>query len=164
MKIEEAIKCCKDSGLVGWELVTFVQKLVGEQMSYSNTNPTQFPKKAFERGEGYCWQQAACIHYILKELHMKSELVYAKRTQFPSKLRENKEQPSYVSGHTWCQVTIKGEVKDVCSCDEENLPGRIHFTTLSAVRPYRGLVMVGGYLGSIIVCYRRVRKQKFYNH
>lgn len=55
MNINEAIIECRNTELSGWELVHFVQSLVGKQMEYSYTNSFDFPSLAFKRGKGYCW-------------------------------------------------------------------------------------------------------------
>lgn len=37
--IEDAVRACRESGLTGWELVKFAQRLTATKFSYSRRNP-----------------------------------------------------------------------------------------------------------------------------
>lgn len=148
MDIREATEQCRSTGLTGWDMVEYVNKLVNQRMSYALDIPLALHTTAFRRGRGYCVQQAFCVRDILRGLGYDVQLVYSSRTAFPAK---NK-----VCGHTWCRVSIDGVQKDVCTCNADNRPGSVDFSPVSKVGRYRGLVVAAGYLGSIPVCIKRL--------
>ncbi len=146
MDIETAVKACRQSQYTGWQMVTFVQKYVNKHMKYSLDNTTDSPRMAFAKGKGYCWQQAWCVHYILKRVNIRSELVYTKKACFyasPEKKEKTKE-----AAHVWCRVRLNDTIKDVCSCNKENMPGNVHFVPIAPVRRYNAIALAGGYLGT----------------
>ncbi|SHI66112.1 hypothetical protein SAMN02745176_00926 [Lutispora thermophila DSM 19022] len=55
MTIEDAVIQCQKSGLNGWEMLDFAEKLVSRHMKYSYDNSLDMPRKAFQKGGGYCW-------------------------------------------------------------------------------------------------------------
>ncbi|HCC35561.1 MAG TPA: hypothetical protein DEQ02_08000 [Ruminococcaceae bacterium] len=77
MTIKEAVETCLQSGLFGWNLVEYAQSIVNKAMAYSYNNSFDMPSKAFEKGKGYCWQQAKALQKILRSLGFKCYLVYA---------------------------------------------------------------------------------------
>jgi len=147
MKIEEAVNFCKQTNYEGWQMVTFVQKYLNKQMKYSLDNPQDLPKVAFEKGYGYCWQQAWCLSYILKKVNIRSELVYATKVDFyESPLKKN---ITHQGGHVWCRVFLNGKEKYVCSCHKDNTPDNLFFIPVSEIKKYHLLAMGVGYLGTI---------------
>ena len=82
MNIDEAVKACRESQYTGWQMVTFVQKYVNKYMRFSLDNTSDAPRTAFSKGKGYSWQQAWCVHYILKKVNIRSELVYTTKADF----------------------------------------------------------------------------------
>lgn len=147
MELKQAIAECRQTGLSGWEMVEYVNALVHRVMPYSTGLPLAGHRRAFRAGKGYCVQQAFCVREILTALGIRTQAVYCVKAAFDNGTR--------VSGHTWCRVTIGTETRDVCSCHDGNRPGTVAFTPLTPVKPYRGLVVLGGYLGSIPVCIKR---------
>lgn len=158
MTIAEAIGECRSTGFAGWLLVEYAQKFVNAHMQYSWFNSFDMPGKAFERGMGYCWQQAGALNMILRGLGFDSRLVHAFRNRFPDTEREGVLIHIGVSGHVWCRVKVGGEERDVCPGSPANKPGVIHFEPLSKVKDYKGLVTVFGYLGSAALNRKRGKR------
>jgi transglutaminase-like putative cysteine protease len=104
--IEDAVLMCRETGLEGWELVAFAQRLVSKRMTYSYFNSFDMPDTAFEKGIGYCWQQSGALNKILKSLGFDSRLVHSVRNTFPDVVREGVTIHIGVSGHVWCCVRI----------------------------------------------------------
>lgn len=145
--IEDAAAACRRTGLEGWELVEYAQKLVAGKMEYSYCNSWDMPSRAFERGRGYCWQITGALHRILRGLGIRSRKVHAFKNYFP--------EEDLVSGHTWLQVTVTGETRDVCPGDIGNVPGVIHFQVLSEVKKWGPVIAVFSYFGSAWINARR---------
>lgn len=158
MTITEAIAQCRDTGLVGWPLTEYAQKLVAANMTYSYSNSYDMPDVAFEKGRGYCWHQASALNVILFGLGINSRLVHAFRNQFPEKVFEGVTLAPFVSGHVWCRVIINGEEKDVCPGRIENSPGVLHFTPLSKVKGWGKVIAWFSYRGSAMVNKQRLKK------
>lgn len=157
MKITEAVEQCKRSGLKGIELIEFAQRLVGSAMSYSYSNSFDFPSKAFEKGRGYCWQQAGSLNRILKKMGLESRLVYASKNIIPEKVYGGIVVKEHISGHVWCKVRYGGTEKDVCPGNGGNRFGKIHFKPVSKVRDWNPFVCFFSYLGSAYINHRRLR-------
>lgn len=103
MKLDEAINLCRGTGLSGWEMVGYVNRLVNENMEYSVDIPFTMHRKAFRIGKGYCVQQAFCVRDILKTLGYRVQLVYCRKAIF--------KDTGTTSGHTWCRVSIDKKSK-----------------------------------------------------
>lgn len=54
---DDDVETCRKTGLRGWELVEYAQRLVNQNMKYSVGNSLDSPQDAFEKGQGYCWHQ-----------------------------------------------------------------------------------------------------------
>jgi hypothetical protein len=147
--IEDAVQACQESKLLGWELVAYAQKLTATKFTYSRRNPRDSPSKAFERGRGYCQQQALALKEIYDGLGIVARPVYANRCQFPppaeadsslALVRGNRWLSAWFGarehsfGHTWLRVRVGGEELDVCPGDPTNRPGSVHFEPLSEVK------------------------------
>jgi hypothetical protein len=158
MTISDAIAQCKSTCLTGWELVEYAQKLVAGNMKYAYFNSFDMPEKAFEKGMGYCWQQAGALNSIILGLGLRSRLVYATRCRFPDVVRDGVTVHIGVSGHVWCRVEISGEEKDACPGRETNSPGKLHFEPLSKVKDFRGPIRIFNYLGSAAINRKRGKK------
>jgi transglutaminase-like putative cysteine protease len=83
--ITDAVAACNRSGLTGWELVAYAQHLVARKFTYSRLNTWDSPTRAFERGRGYCEQQALALKAIYDALGIQTRPVFALRCAFPSK-------------------------------------------------------------------------------
>jgi transglutaminase-like putative cysteine protease len=156
--IEDAVAACRRSGLEGWELVAYAQNLAARKFSYSRRNPWDSPGKAFERGMGYCQQQALALKMVYDRLGIRSQPVYALKCSFPPKVVHGTPEPGGVSPHTWLEVTLGGESKYVCQGDANNHPGILHFEILSEVRPLARWMQPVSHLGSVVENARRDRK------
>lgn len=158
MTIGDAVTQCRETGLSGWALVEYAQKLVSGQMSYSYSNSFDFPATAFEKGRGYCWHQANALNKILSALGLDSRRVHAVKNRIPAKQFEGVNIEPHISGHIWLRVSIGGEEKDVCPGHPDNAPGCIHFTPVSKVRQWNAFIAFWSYLGSAMVNAQRLRR------
>jgi hypothetical protein len=141
--IEEAVTACRESGLTGWELVEYAQKLVAHEMpEYGYCNSFDFPAKAFKRGRGYCWQRSGALKLILEDLGFIVWTVHAFVNRFPNGL---------TSGHVWLRVRIGEETKDVCPGNASNIPGAVHFESITKVKEWGPGIFLLSYLGVPIV-------------
>ena len=156
--IDQIVAISRTTGATGWDLVAQAQQLVHERMAYSYDNSFDRPVTALAKGRGYCWQQASVLRLVLRRLGFDCWLVYATRVQVPDRQFQGVTVPAHESGHAWCQVGLDGVVKDVCSGDGGNTPGRTHFTVRSPVKRWNAAVCAGSYLGSAIVNRRRLRE------
>jgi hypothetical protein len=151
----DALLAARTSGLRGWPLVAFVQRLAARKFAYSRRNPWDTPARAFERGMGYCQQQALALNEIYQGLGITSRPVYAMRCSFPSARVHGRMEPPKVGGHVWLRVRVDGAERDVCCGEVRNTPGRVHFRVLSAVRDLTPLLQPVSHLGSVIENVRR---------
>ncbi len=152
--VEDAIDVCRKTGLEGWALVEYAQKLVAEKMEYSYCNSWDMPKKAFAKGRGYCGQQAGALNAILSGLGLESRLVHAIKNYFP-------EEDLY-SGHVWLRVRIGDTDLDVCPGDIDNHPGAVHFQSTSPVKNWNPFIAFFSYFGSAWINanrYARIEKE-----
>ncbi len=149
--LQDAIVACQSSGLKGWEMVAYAQQLAARKFTYSRRNAWDTPARAFERGMGYCQQQALALQAIYAGLGIPSEVVYTRRAFFPPKVVHGVQEPELISGHTWLRVQIGEEVKDVCSGNPANYPGRVHFVAFSPAQPLTPAFAAVAHLASAIV-------------
>jgi hypothetical protein len=156
--IEAAVRVCRETGLTGWDLVAFAQRLVAGRMSYSYFNSFDSPKTAFKKGRGYCSQQAGALCRILLSLGFNSWPVHSVRNRFPDTVRDGVTIHIGVSGHVWCRVRIGSEEKDVCPGNPQNVPGKVHFEVLGKVHHFRGPIVLLSYLGSAAVNRKRGKR------
>ncbi len=131
--IEDAVRACRASGLSGLALVGFAQQLCARKFAYSRRNPWDGWSRAFQRGMGYCIQQAMALRMIYDALGVESRPVQAFRVSHPGGLVHGAREPAGVSGHMWLRVSVDGRTYDVCPGRVSNSPGVNHFTPLSRV-------------------------------
>jgi len=144
MSLPDAVRFCRHSGLQGWELVTFAQKLTARKFAiYSTLNLWDPPGRAFVYGMGYCTQYNLALRLILQRLGFQTETVFALKTRF----FDNEE---WTMGHTWLRVTIDGETRDVCAASVDNEPDKVNFEPLSPVHRGHPLTMFLTHLGLIL--------------
>jgi hypothetical protein len=153
--IDDAVETCKRTGLQGWELVAYAQKLAARKFTYSRRNPWDTSARAFERGMGYCQQQALALKRIYDRLGIRSEPVYALKCKFPARTIHVIPEPERISPHTWLRVKVGEEVRDVCLGSAGNSPGKVHFEVLSEVRPLPVWMRPFSHLGSVLENTRR---------
>lgn len=144
--IADAVQVCRRSGLGGWELVTYTQRLVHRKFAfYSCRNLWDTPAQAFRYGMGYCSQYNLALKQLLDRLDIETQAV----TAFKVRVRDN---PEWAMGHTWLRVQVHGEVRDVCAGHADNLPGRVNFTPMALVLPAGGVLLFLLHLGMILFC------------
>jgi hypothetical protein len=161
--IEDAVAACRRSELQGWELVAYAQSLAAKKFTYCRRNPWDSPSRAFERGLGYCQQQALALNEIYDRLGCESRPVYATKCRFPPPedagaslalvlgnrwLRAWLKGQENVFGHTWVRVRVGDEELDVCPGDPNNRPGVTHFEPLSQVNTLQPFLRPLTHLGS----------------
>lgn len=165
--IEDAVKASQKTNLEGWALVEFAQHLTARKFSYSRRNPWDSPSRAFERGLGYCQQQALALNAIYEQLGIDSRVVYATRCRFPSTQGSGSSQPARVPypswlkawfgdeedvlGHCWLRVRVEETELDVCPGNINNKPGKVHFEILSPVRTLHPFIRPFTHLGSVML-------------
>ena len=141
--LKDAVEACRQSGLRGWELVTFAQQLVAKKFAtYSTLNLWDPPGRAFTYGSGYCTQYNLALGQLLRRLGFEVTAVFALKARFF-------DNPDWSMGHTWLRVTLDGETRDVCAGRADNVAGKIHFVPLSAVHRGRPLTLFFTHLGLI---------------
>lgn len=144
--------------MAGWELVEFSQNLINKNMEYSYTNSFDMPRKAFENGRGYCWQQAKSLNILLKALSFNCWMVYATKNIIPEKNYGGIAVREHISGHVWCRVNINGVVKDVCPGNPNNRPGITHFSPITQVKRWNFFISFWSYWGSVFINFKRYRE------
>lgn len=160
VKVKIAVERCTQSGLAGIELIEYAQRLVCLNMKYSYTNSFDLPYKAFEKGYGYCWQQASVLNKILKKLGVESKMVYSTRNIIPEKFYNGVIVQEHISGHVWCRVRCEEKEGDVCPGNIDNRFGKVHFKPISKIRTWNAFVCCFSYLGSAVVNYKRFKEIK----
>lgn len=161
--IADAVAACRRTGLQDWELVAYAQRLTAEKFAYCRRNPWDSPSRAFERGLGYCQQQALALNEIYRRLGIDSRPAYATKCRFPPQddpgaslalvlgnrwLRTWLRNQQNVFGHTWLKVRVGDEELDVCPLDSDNRPGVAHFEPLSEVKTLHSWLQPFTHLGS----------------
>jgi hypothetical protein len=155
--IPDAVEARRGTGLQGWDLVAYAQNQAACKFAYSRRNPWDSPARAFERGLGYCQQQALALKMIFDRLGIPSEPVYAMKCRFPPKTVHGIPEPERISPHTWLEVSLDGEARYVCSGSVSNTPGAVHFEILSEVRALKPWFRPVSHLGSVLENVKRDR-------
>ena len=106
--IDDAVEACRRTKLQGWDLVAYAQQLVARKFTYSRLNTWDTPDRAFERGMGYCDQQASALKKIYDRLGIASRRVFAARCAFPAEVVDGMPWPGGVARHTWLRVQNRG--------------------------------------------------------
>lgn len=144
--MRHARRACQQTGLQGWDLVTYAQRVVSQKFSvYSTLNLWDPPNRAFIHGMGYCTQ------YNLALKHLLDHLGFETRAVFSLKVRVF-DNDNWTMGHTWLRVTHNGETRDVCAGRAANKPGQVHFAPMSRVFPGHPFTLFLTHLGMILFC------------
>jgi hypothetical protein len=124
LTLSQATLQLMETGKTGWDLAEATRTLVAERMQYCRRNSFDSDAKAFERGYGYCTQQAYALVDLLTRLGFEARAVYAFRNRFPE---------GQIAGHTWVSVSLSGETRfiDIIFYDVES--GEITFQPISKV-------------------------------
>ena len=153
--LADAVAACRQTQFQGWELVAYAQQLVARKFTYSRLNTWDTPSRAFERGLGYCEQQALALKHIYDQLGIPARGVFCLRCRFPPKVVDGIQWPGGISGHAWLRVKIGGEERDVCPGSVNNTPGVTQFAVLSTVLPWQPWLRPFTHVGSSIENMRR---------
>ncbi len=153
--IDEAVEACRHTQLEGWDLVAYAQKLAARKFTYSRLNTWDTPSRAFERGMGYCEQQALALKKIYDELGIETRPVFCMRCKFPGKVVDGVYWPGGISGHAWLRVRIGDEERDVCPGSVNNTPGVTNFEVLAKVMTWYPWLQPFTHVGSSIENIRR---------
>lgn len=159
--IADAVAACRHTRFRGWRLVAYAQRLVAKKFTYSRLNTWDTPNRAFERGMGYCEQQALALKHIYDQLGITSRGVFALRCKFPPKVIDGMPWPGGISGHAWLKVKIGDEERDVCPGSLNNTPGVTHFEIRSPVLPWQPWIRPFTHIGSSI---ENIRRDKAARH
>jgi hypothetical protein len=144
--VDDAVAVCRRSGLWGWELATFAQRLVYRKFRYySCRNLWDTPAQAFRRGMGYCTQYNLALKQILERLGFDVRVVFSLKVRVAG-------MPEWTMGHTWLRVRVDGETRDVCAGHAANLPGRVNFVPVAPVLSGNGFTLALTHLGMIGFC------------
>jgi len=153
--IDDAVEACRRTQLKGWDLVAYAQNLAARKFTYSRLNTWDTPARAFERGMGYCEQEALALKMIYDKLGVETRPVFCMRCKFPGKVVDGAYWPGGLSGHAWLKVKIGDEERDVCSGSANNTPGVTHFEVLAKVRTWYAWLRPFTHVGSSIENIRR---------
>ena len=153
--IDDAVESCRRTHLQGWDLVAYAQNLAAQKFTYSRLNTWDTPSRAFERGMGYCEQQALALKKIYGRLGIETRPIFAMRCKFPPKVVDGVPSPGGISGHAWLRVRIGDEERDVCCGSVNNTPGVTHFDILSKVLTWQSWMRPFTHVGSSIENIRR---------
>ncbi len=124
LTLPEAARRLRATGKRGMALVEAARALVAGRMQYCRRNSFDSPGKAFERGYGYCTQQAYALVELLTRLGFEARVVHAFRNRFPD---------GSGGGHAWVRVWVDGNVRSVDSIHYDAEAGQPTFTALSPV-------------------------------
>ncbi|WP_224248144.1 transglutaminase-like domain-containing protein [Hyalangium gracile] len=140
--LEDAVAACERTGLRGWELVAYAQRLVARKFTaYSLRNPWDTPARAFERGMGFCLQYNPALQQLLRRLGVEARLVHAFRVR-------DVDNPRWKWGHAWLKVRVGGEERDVCAGHPDNTPGHTRFEPVTPVHELSPLAAALSRFGS----------------
>ena len=130
MSISQAVGQLRSSGLNSMDLVRAARDLVAERMDYCRRNSFDPYGRAFDRGYGYCQQQAYAFKAVLNQLGFEAWVVHAFRNRFDD---------GEISSHAWVRVSVDHEIRDIDSISYDSETGRITFEPLSRVLYYTPL-------------------------
>jgi hypothetical protein len=118
-------------------------------------NTWDSPSRAFERGMGYCEQQALSMKKIYDKLGIQTRPVFAMRCKFPAKVVDEVYWPGGITGHAWLRVRIGDIERDVCPGSVKNTPGVTQFEVHSRVLNWYPWLRPFTHVGSSIENIRR---------
>lgn len=139
--VAEAVEACRRMPGGDADRAAYARSLVARKMAYSRRNPWDSPARCFERGFGYCVQQALALELILRGIGVECRPAQALRCRFPASTVHGAPVPVRVSGHMWLRVRLDGELLDIDPARADLEPGRLGFEVLSRTTlPPRGLI------------------------
>jgi transglutaminase-like putative cysteine protease len=155
LTLSQAAEQLKGSGKTGLALVEAARHLVAQRMQYCRRNSFDTHTRAFERGYGYCQQQAFALVDLLTRLGFNARVVGALRNRFPD---------GRVTGHAWVRVFVAKQAHDIDSIAYDPTTGQITFTPLTRVFEYNPAFRIFAAWGSSAVnAWRYYRSGKDYD-
>ena len=142
LSLEEAAAQLTATGSTGWDLVEAARALAADRMQYCRRNSFDSPATAFQRGYGYCVQQAYALADLLRKLGIEARVVQAFRNRFPD---------GTVGGHAWVRATVDGEDRDIDLIFYDAETGELTFTSLTRVTNHSPLFKLVTQLGEAAV-------------
>ena len=127
LTLDQAAADLRACGRHGWELVEAARCLVAQRMVYCRRNSFDPAPQAFERGLGYCQQQAYSLVGLLARLGIQADVVHALRNRFPD---------GRITAHAWVRVELDGETHDVDTIYYDSAATALDFEPLSPVHQY----------------------------
>jgi hypothetical protein len=106
--------------------------------------------RGFERGMGYCEQQALALKKIYDKLGIETRPMFCMRCKFPAKVVDDAYWPGGISGHTWLKVRIGDEERDVCPGSVNNTPRMTNFEIRARVLTWQPWLRPFTHVGSSI--------------
>ncbi len=142
LTLDQAVAQLRNSETTGWDLVEAARALVATRMQYCRRNSFDPAARAFERGYGYCVQQAYALRHILVQLGFEARVVQAFRNCFPD---------GTTGSHAWVRVRIDRESRDIDSLFYDAQVRAITFTPLSEVTDVGPLLKLLTWWGAPLV-------------
>jgi hypothetical protein len=134
--IEDAVRACRERNGTELERIAYARSLCARKFEYSRRNPWDSPARCFERGYGYCVQQALALELICRP-------VQAFVCSFPAGTVHGRPCPERKSGHMWLRVRSGDRIIELCPDVASGEIGQLNFKPLSAVhRPPHALIAV----------------------
>jgi hypothetical protein len=124
LTLSEASQQLRKTGETDWSLVEAARALVAKRMQYSRRNSFDTAAKAFERGYGYCTQQAYALTSLLIRLGFDTKVVQAFHNRFPD---------GGEGSHAWVRVTVDQETRQIDAMFYDTNARAITFEPLSEV-------------------------------
>jgi hypothetical protein len=110
--------------------VETARALVADRIQYSRRNSFDSAERSFERGYGFCTQQAYALVQLLRHLGFDAKPVQAFQNHFPDGNR---------GGHTWVSVSLEGEQRFIDSMFYDAQNRKITFIPLTQVHDHTTL-------------------------
>jgi hypothetical protein len=152
VSIDDAIEELRITRAAGFELIEKCRQLIITRMQYCRRNSFDSYRVAFERGYGYCQQQAFALKYVLTKLGFAAHVVYAARARFPD---------GDTRGHAWVRVSYNGVTTDLDTINTNLTPPALSFLALTKVRPYTSTFrLLAGWASIAVNAYRYYRSGK----
>ena len=142
LTLDQAAERLRATGLSGMALVEAARALTAGRMVYCRRNSFDLAPRAFERGYGYCQQQAFALSGLLTRLGVEARPVQALRNRFPN---------GAVGGHAWVRVRLDGRQQDIDTLYYDPATQRLGFTSLTPVTGYSPLFRLLAGWGSTAV-------------
>lgn len=142
MTLESAVLLVENISGTDAERVENARKLVITRMQYCRRNSFDSYEIAFERGYGYCIQQAQALAHLLTKLNLTAYVVQATENRFPD---------GSVGGHAWVRVETEAWTKDVDATNVSLESDRLTFVPLNEVTRLEGVFLQIALWGSTSV-------------